>query len=81
MRSNICLAGELDYMLRYLEANKLDSIDNVNKVSALFKVKEEYLDRLFAAIYAEYGKVERFLRRGLYLNPKTVSDMQNKYLI
>ena len=37
-------------------ANKLDSIDNVNKVSALFKVKEEYLDRLFAAIYTEYGK-------------------------
>ena len=48
MRSNVCLAGELDYMLRYLEANRLDSIANVNKVSALFKVKEEYLDRMFA---------------------------------
>ena len=28
-------------MLRYLEANRLDSIANVNKVSALFRVKEE----------------------------------------
>lgn len=39
IRSNVCLAGELDYMLRYLEANRLDSIANVNKVSALFRVK------------------------------------------
>ena len=31
MRSNVCLAEDLDYMLRYLEANKLDSIANVNK--------------------------------------------------
>ena len=81
MRSNVYLAGELDYMLRYLEANHLDSIANVNKVSALFKVKEEYLDRMFRTIYVEYGNVERFLRKGLYLNPKTVTDLQSKYLI
>ncbi|MGO5541434.1 tyrosine-protein phosphatase [Blautia sp. HCP3S3_H10_1] len=81
MRSNVCLVGELDYMLRYLEANRLDSIANVNKVSALFKVKEEYLDRMFRVIYTEYGNVDRFLRRGLYLNPKTVTDLQGKYLI
>ena len=81
IRSNVCLAGELDYMLRYLEANRLDSIANVNKVSALFRVKEEYLDRMFRTIYAEYGNVERFLRRGLYLNQKTVTDLQSKYLI
>ena len=81
MRSNICLASDLDYMLRYLEANKLDSIANVKKVSALFKVREEYLDRFFGAICSEYGRVERFLRKGLYLNSKTVSDLQNKYLI
>ena len=81
MRSNICLARELDYMMRYLEANKLDSIANVGKVSALFRVKEEYLDRLFRTIYQEYGNVERFLRRGLYLNQRTVSDLQDKYLV
>ncbi len=81
MRSNACLAGELDYMLRYLEANKLDSIANVKKISALFKVKEEYLDRMFRTVYAEYGNVERFLRKGLYLNAKTVTDLQSKYLI
>ncbi len=71
-------------MLRYLEANKLDSIDNVNKVSALFKVKEEYLDRLFAAIYAEYGKVERFFAQGIVPESKDrfryaeqISDLKN----
>ena len=56
-------------------------LQNVNKVSALFRVKEEYLDRMFRTIYAEYGNVERFLRRGLYLNQKTVTDLQSKYLI
>ena len=81
MRSNGCLAKDLDYMMRYLEANKLDSISNVRKVTALFQVKESYLDRLFRTIYTEYGNVERFLRRGLYLNPKTVTDLQKKYLI
>jgi len=68
-------------MMRYLEANKLDSIANVGKISALFRVKEEYLDRLFCTIYQEYGNVERFLRRGLYLNQRTVSDLQDKYLV
>ena len=81
MRSNACLAGELDYMLRFLEANKLDSIANANKITALYKVKESYLDRLFKTIENEYGDVERFLRRGLLLNPKTVTDIRSKYLI
>ncbi|MFR7901322.1 MAG: hypothetical protein ACLU6Y_16990 [Ruminococcus sp.] len=36
---------------------------------------------MFRTIYAEYGNVERFLRRGLYLNQKTVTDLQSKYLI
>lgn len=81
MRSNVCLGKELDHMLRYLEANRLDSIENVNKISALYRVKEDYLDRFFETIYEEYGTVERFLRKGLYLNAKTVSLLQSKYLI
>ena len=57
-------------MLRYLEANRLDSIANVNKVSALFRVKEEYLDRMFRTIYAEYGNVERFFEKRTLSEPK-----------
>ncbi len=51
-------------MLRYLEANRLDSIANVNKVSALFRVKkEEYLDRMFRTIYANMENVERLFEK------------------
>ena len=81
MRSNVYLDGELEYMLRYLESKKMDSLENVQKISAFFKVKEEYLDRVFKTIQSEYGTVDRFLRRGLYLTQKSLEDLREKYLI
>lgn len=81
MRTNIYLDKELEYMLRYLESKKLDSLENVEKISAMFKVKESYLQRVFDTIVSEYGSVERFLRRGLYLTPKTLEELKNKYLV
>lgn len=81
MRTNTYLDGELEYMLRYMESKKLDSIQNVENMTAFFKVKESYLNKVFETIHEEYGSTERFLRRGLYLTPKTLEDLREKYLI
>ena len=40
-----------------------------------------YMDAVFRAIDGEYGSMSRFLRKGLYLTPKALEDLQAKYLI
>lgn len=81
MRSNLYLDSELSYMMRYLEDRGLDTPRRAQNMDVFYKVKESYLDRFFYFIEKEYGSVERFWRRGLYLTPKAVEDLQEKYLI
>ena len=81
MRSNAYLEAELQYMLLYLEAMGMDSPRVAENMSIFFRVKESYIDRVFQIIRQEYGTVERFLRRGLYLTPRAVEELRDKYLI
>ena len=81
MRSNTYLESELQYMLLYLEAMGMDSPRVAENMSIFFKVRESYIDRVFQIIRQEYGSVERFLRRGLYLTPRAVEELRDKYLI
>lgn len=81
MRSNPYLEGEMVCILRYLEAAKLDSIQRAQNIAAFYRVREEYMDIVMSAIREEYGSMERFLRRGLYMTPKAVEELRDKYLI
>lgn len=81
MRTNAYLEGELQYMLRFLEARTEVQENVADNLRILFKVKESYIDAVFNAIEKDYGTVDRFLRRALYLTPKAIEDLQEKYLI
>ena len=59
----------------------MDSPRVAENMSIFFRVKESYIDRVFQIIRQEYGTVERFLRRGLYLTPRAVEELRDKYLI
>lgn len=81
MRTNLYLEGELNYLMRYLE-NKGDyPIQIAENLSIFFKVKESYIDSIFETIKEDYGTVNRFMRRGLYLTPKAIEDLKERYLI
>lgn len=81
LRSNIYLDSELEYTIRLLEAKTIVSPEIMERMRILFKVKEEYLKTVFDTIDRYYGNADRFIRRALYLTPKAIEDLKNKYLI
>ena len=58
-------------------------VDNeiMDKIKALYRVKEEYLEAVFEAIEQEYGTEELFFRKALYLTPKAIELLRKKYLV
>ena len=53
----------------------------MDKIKALYRVKEEYLEAVFDAIRQDYGSEEMFLKRALYMTPKSVDSLRKKYLV
>ena len=72
---------EMQHMVRYLETMTIVDSRIMDKVRLLYKVKGEYLDTVFETIEQDYGTVERFLKKALYLTPKAVEALRNKYLV
>ena len=81
LRSNLYLAADREYALELMASRGFERDLMEPKINALYGVKERYLDRMFLVIEREYGSVNRFLRRGLYLTPRTIEDLCGKYLI
>lgn len=83
MRSNRYLEGELRYMERLLEATSggEDTTEKKEKLRAFFQVREEYIDIIYRTIDMEYGSMEKFQKKALYLTPKAIGDLRDKYLL
>lgn len=81
LKTNACLEGEQEYMIRLMETKTIVDPGIMDKISCFYRVKEEYLDAVFDAIEQHYGSVDRFLRKALYLTPKAIEDLQEKYLV
>ncbi|MBR2526919.1 MAG: tyrosine-protein phosphatase [Blautia sp.] len=81
MRSNIYLGIEKNYMIQLLEEKGFERHILENRVRCLYEVRLSYIDALFKTLEKDYGSVEHFLRTGLYLTPKAIEDLRNKYLI
>ena len=81
LKSNIYLEDELEYAIRYMETRTIVDPHVMDCIRIFFRVKEEYLNAAFEAIEQDYGSMDRFLRRALYLTPKAIEELQRKYLI
>lgn len=81
LKTNLYLEEEMQHMVRYLETKTI--VDNrvMDKVRILYKVKGEYLDMVFDTIEKDYGSMEYFMKKALYLNPKAIDTLKNKYLV
>jgi protein-tyrosine phosphatase len=53
----------------------------IENMDILYTVYPQYIDRVFEVIKEDYGSIERFIRKALYLTPKTVENLREKYLI
>ena len=81
MRTNEFLAEETQHILEFL-ATRMDVDEKTEeRLCAFLSVKESYIDTVFRTIQKEYGTFQHFLRRVLYLTPKAIDELQEKYLI
>lgn len=81
MKTNHYLEDEMKHMIRFLETKMIVDNDVMDKIRLLFMVKPEYLHVVFETMEEDYGSVERFFRKALYMNPKTIDALRKKYLI
>ena len=81
LKTNVYLDNEMQHMVRYLETRMIVTPEIMDKVRLLYKVKGEYLDTTFRTIEKDYGSVDYFMRKALYMNPKTIEALRNKYLV
>lgn len=80
-KTNLYLEKEKQYMCRFLESRSDISGKKMENVDMLFCVEEDWLNKTFAILEKNYGSVESFLKKGLYLTPKTQEALKEKYLI
>lgn len=81
LKTNGYLEGEMEYMIRFMESRTIVNAAIMDHIRLLYKVKPEYLEAVFAAVEKYYGTMDRFLRKALYLTPKAIEDLKNRYLI
>lgn len=81
MKTNLYLSGEMEHMIRILETRMI--VDNavMDMIRLCYQVKKEYLDTVFETIEQEYGSMELFMRKALYMTPKTLEVLRKKYLV
>ncbi len=81
MKTNVYHDEEMNHMVRYLESKMIVDNQTMDKIRLLYRVKEEYLDCVFETIEKDYGSVEQFMKKALYMNPKTIEALRKKYLV
>lgn len=81
LKTNLYLEEEMQHMVRYLETKTIVDSKVMDKIRVLYKVKGEYLDTVFETIDQEYGSIDYFMKKALYLNPRAVDTLKNKYLV
>jgi len=70
------LPGQLEeYRAKGLDDNKLAAL------AIVYSIKREYLEAAFAAIDAEYGNFENYVKGGLGLSADEIKKLHDKYLL
>ena len=81
VRSNTFLEPELQYLNRLLESHPGYVRGGAEALPGAFRVEESYLNKVFYSIDSQYGSMQNFLRKGLYLSPKAIDRLREKYLL
>ena len=81
LRTNEYLEEEAQYMIQLLETKMIVSPQIYSNVQAAFGVRRSYLEGVFRVIEEQYGSMDMFLKKKMYLSPKALEQLRNKYLI
>lgn len=81
MKTNLYLSGEMEHMIRLLETRMIVDNKVMDKIRLCYQVKKEYLDTVFETIEQDYGSMDLFMRKALYMTPKALEALRKKYLV
>ena len=79
--TNMYLDKEMEYMIRFLETKMIVDNQVMDKIRLFYRVKEEYLDIVFETIKKDFGSMNMFMKKALYMNPKNIEVLRKKYLV
>lgn len=80
MRTNICLKKDVEYLTRLLASRKVPD-KKIECARVMLSAKECYLQSALNTIQAEYGSMERYLRRAMCLTPRHLERLKKRYLV
>ena len=69
---------EMQHMIRFLETKMIVDNQVMDKIRLLYRVKEEYLDIVFETIKKDFGSMDMFMKKALYMNPKNNRSLTKK---
>ena len=78
MKTNMYLDKEMEYMIRFLETKMIVDNQVMDKIRLFYRVKEEYLDIVFETIKKDFGSMDMFMKKALYMNPKNIEALTKK---
>ncbi|MGI6070821.1 MAG: tyrosine-protein phosphatase [Blautia sp.] len=81
LRTNQYLEQETEYMLQLLDSRLKGHPEAAENIKVMMSVEQRYLEGVFQAIEAEYGSMDRYLKKKMCLTPKALERLQNKYLV
>ena len=81
MRTSLWLESEKKDLLRLIDARGFEERIMGKRIQAYYDVKASYLESALDAVEQDYGSMDRFLKKALYLTPKMLDNLREKYLI
>lgn len=81
LRTNQYLQQETEYLIQLLGERLNGHPHAVENIRVMMGVDHRYLEGALRAIDAEYGSMDRYLKRKMCLTPKALERLQNKYLV
>lgn len=81
MKTNLYLEEEMQHMVRYLETKTIVDSKVMDKVRILYKVKGNIWTQFLTQLKRISVLWNIFLKKALYLTPKAIETLKNKYLV
>lgn len=81
LRTNEYLESEAEYLVRLLETKMVVSPQTYSNIQALYSVRKVYLETVFQVIEQRFDSMENYLRKKMYLSPRVLEQLRNRYLV
>lgn len=81
LRTNEYLKPEAEYVIQLLETRMVVTPQIYSNVQAAFSARKTYLESVFDVIEGQYGTMDVYLKKEMYLSPRLLEQLRCRFLI